>query len=148
MKPSSDSTVPTLEDAIILAAEAHKSSPAGKGGKPYIFHALRVMMKLNSEIERTVGVLHDLIHIRFTLADLQEKGYPEQVLQALDCLTKRSDESSDEFIERVKANPIARRVRIADLEDTMTPQQLLVLDMEALERVKKYQQAWPARSLG
>jgi len=121
MKPESDCRVPTLEDAIVLAVEAYRSGPPGKAGQPYVFHVLRVMMKLNSEVERMVGVLHDLIHTPCTLADLEQRGYPEQVLQALDCLTRRNDESNDQFIERVKANPIARRVRIADLEDAMTP---------------------------
>jgi len=137
------SDMPALEDAIILAAEAHKHGSPDKSGQPYILHPLRVMMKLDSEIERIVGVLHDVIEdTPYTLTDLEERGYPESVLQALDCLTKRKDEPYEQFIERVKTNAIARRVKIADLEDNMNPQRLLVLDMEALERVKRYHDAW------
>ena len=57
-------------------------------------------------------------------------------------MTKRIDETYEQFIERVRKNPVARRVKIADLEDNMNPQRLLVLDLDALERVKKYYNAW------
>ena len=104
------------------------------------------MLKLDSEIEKIVGVLHDVIEdTPCTLADLREKGYPEQVLQALECLTKRVDEPYEQFIERVRKNPVARRVKIAGLEDNMNPQRLLVLDLDALERIKKYHNAWLGR---
>jgi (p)ppGpp synthase/HD superfamily hydrolase len=134
--------MPTLEDAVILAAEAHKEQ-SDKSGQPYILHVLRVMLKLDSEIDRIVGVLHDLIEdTPYTLAGLEREGHPEKILHALECLTKRKDEPYEQFVERVKTNPIARRVKIADLEDNMNPRRLLVLDMEALERVQKYHNAW------
>jgi (p)ppGpp synthase/HD superfamily hydrolase len=117
-----------------------------KSGQPFILLVLRVMLKLDSEIEKIVGILHDVIEdTPCTLADLREKGYLEQVLQALEYLTKRIDEPYEQFIERVKKNPVARRVKHADLEDNMNPQRLLVLNLDALERAKKYHNAWLGR---
>jgi len=49
-----------LEKAIKIALEAHIGQ-VDKGGNPYILHPLRVMLSLNSEEERIVGVLHDVV---------------------------------------------------------------------------------------
>ena len=66
------------------------------------------------------AVLHDVVEdTSYTLEDLRRKGFSEAVLAAVDCLTRRGDESYEEFIERVETNPIAREVKIADLEDNM-----------------------------
>lgn len=134
--------VPTLEDPILLAAQAHRGQ-ADKAGQPLILHALRVMLRLDSDLERIVGVLHDVIEdTGHTLDSLRERGYSEEVLRALDCLTKRDGETYEQFVERVRTNPIARRVKIADLEDNLDLRRLLELTGEDLERLKKYQRAW------
>src|SRR5262245_55616101 len=104
---------PTLEDAIALAVESHRGQ-VDKVGQPYILHPLRVMFRLNAEVERVVGVLHDVIEdTKNTADDLQKMGYSEQVLQALDCVTRREGESYENFVLRSKGNPIARKVKLA-----------------------------------
>ncbi len=69
-------------------------------------------------------------------------GYAEPLLRALDCLTRRESETYQEFIERVRVNPIARRVKLADLEDNMDIQRLPTLTEKDAERLKKYLDAW------
>lgn len=134
--------MPTLEDAILLAVEAHRGQTE-KGGNPYILHPLRVMFRLESETDRIVGVLHDVIEdTRYTLQDLRSIGYPEPLLQALDCLTRRETETYEEFITRIRANPLARRVKLADLEDNMDVRRLPGLTDKDAERLKKYLNAW------
>ncbi len=134
--------MPTLEDAILLAAEAHRGQTE-KAGNPYILHPLRVMFRLESETDRIVGVLHDVIEdTRYTLQDLSAMGYPEPLLQALDCLTRRETETYEEFITRLRVNPVARRVKLADLEDNMDVRRLPALTEKDAERLKKYLNAW------
>jgi hypothetical protein len=134
--------MPTLEDAILLAVEAHRGQTE-KTGTPYILHPLRVMFRLESEADRIVGVLHDLIEdTRYTLQDLRSMGYPEPLLQALDCLTRREMETYEEFITRIRINPLARRVKLADLEDNMDVRRLPALTDKDAERLKKYLNAW------
>jgi len=60
--------MPTLEDAIAFAVEAHHGQK-DKNGQPYILHPLRVMLRLESERERIVGVLHDVIEDTPTTLD-------------------------------------------------------------------------------
>lgn len=134
--------MPTLEDAILLAAEAHRGQTE-KAGNPYILHPLRVMFRLESENDRIVGVLHDVIEdTHYTLKDLRAMGYPEPLLQALDCLTRRETETYEEFITRVRTNPLATRVKLADLEDNMDVRRLPALNEKDAERLRKYLNAW------
>ena len=132
----------TLEDAMLLAVQAHQQQK-DKAGAPYILHPLRVMLRMRSGLEMMVAVLHDVLEdTPYTLLDLQQAGYSEQVLEALDCLTRRENETYEEFIERVKANPLARRVKIADLEDNMDMRRISNPQEKDMERLKKYRRAW------
>ena len=134
--------MPTLEDAIALAVVAHRGQ-LDKVGQPYILHPLSVMFRLHSETERITAILHDMVEdTRYTLGDLRKLGYAEQILQALDCLTRRPEESYEEFIARIRRNPLARRVKIADLEDNMDLQRLPELTDRDVERLRRYRRAW------
>ena len=132
----------TLEDAIQLAVQAHRGQK-DKVGAPYILHPLRVMLRMRSDVGRMVAVLHDVLEdTQYTLLDLQQAGYPQRVLEALDCLTWRENETYEEFIERVKADPLARKVKIADLEDNMDIRRISDPQEKDMERLKKYRRAW------
>jgi len=78
----------------------------------------------------------------YTIENLREKGYSKEILEAIECLTKRDGENYDEFVQRSKANPIARKVKIADIEDNMDIRRLNVLKEEDLKRLNKYLHAW------
>lgn len=134
--------VPTLEDAILLATQAHRGQ-VDKAGRPLILHALRVMLSLDSEVERMVGILHDVIEdAGHSLESLRRLGYSEEVLHALDCLTRREGETYEQFIERVKSDPVARSVKVADLEDNLDVTRLPKLADGDLVRLEKYRRAW------
>ena len=76
--------MPTLEDAILLAAQAHRGQK-DKVGQPYVTHLLRVMLRLEGEAAQIVGVLHDLVEdTDATFDDLRAQGYAEELVQALD----------------------------------------------------------------
>ena len=134
--------MPTLEDAIALAVEAHRGQ-RDKAGQTYILHPLRVMMRLETEAERMAAILHDVVEdTPYTLERLRALGYPEEVLGALDCLTKREGESYEAFIERVRPHPLARRVKLADLEDNMDVRRLPSVGPKETERLARYRAAW------
>lgn len=116
------SSSPTLEGAILLAAQSHLGKK-DKAGHPYILHVLRVMFKLGSDEERIVGVLHDIVEeTPVTLDRLRVLGYSDRIVEAIGCLTWRKDqESYDVYIKRLKSNGLAAAVKRADLADHLAP---------------------------
>ena len=134
--------MPSLEDAVSVAAKAHRGQK-DKAGAPYILHPLRLMMQMESEMERIVAVLHDIIEdTACSLDELSKAGYSQEILGALDCLTRRHDETYNTFIERVKKNPLAVKVKIADLEDNLDIKRLASVTEKDLPRLNRYLSAW------
>jgi (p)ppGpp synthase/HD superfamily hydrolase len=129
-----------LEKAIAIAVEAHRGQK-DKSGAPYILHPLRVMARVQTEHEKIVAVLHDVVedHGNVWPAErLRKEGFDDCILDALDRVTKRKDESYEQFVERSAANPISRAVKIADLEDNMDIRRLNDVTEKDRERLKKY----------
>jgi (p)ppGpp synthase/HD superfamily hydrolase len=134
--------MPNLEDAIALAVQAHRGQ-RDKSGQPYVLHALRVMFHCDTELERIVAVLHDVVEdTGRTFNDLRKLGYGEDVLAALECVTKRPGESYDQFVERAARNPTARKVKLADLRDNMDLRRLAAVAEKDIERLGRYVRAW------
>lgn len=127
-----------LEDAIALAVEKHRGM-RDKAGDPYILHPLRMMLALRGEEERMAAVLHDVVEdTDVTLEDLRRAGYPPAVVEVVDHLTRRAEESYEESIRRAAAHPVARRVKLADLEDNMDLRRLGTVTEKDLERLARY----------
>jgi (p)ppGpp synthase/HD superfamily hydrolase len=134
--------MPNLEDAILLATEAHKGK-TDRYGAPFILHPLRVMLRLTSEIEQTAGVLHDVVEkTPVTLGALRAAGYPEEVIEAVDSVTRRAGESYEEFVGRSAKSPVGRRVKIADLEDNIDTHRMSELSEKDAERLDQQLRAW------
>jgi (p)ppGpp synthase/HD superfamily hydrolase len=134
--------IATLEDAISIAAQAHRGQ-RDKAGAPYLLHPLRLMLRMDSEATMMAAVLHDVVEDSdWTLEGLRERGFPEEVVEAVACLTHRDGESYEEFVERLRPNPLARRVKIADLEDNMNVLRIGRLGPNDLQRLEKYHRAW------
>jgi (p)ppGpp synthase/HD superfamily hydrolase len=132
----------TLEDALALALEAHRGM-VDKGGAPYILHPLRLMMKMDSASAMMAAVLHDVVEDSdCNLARLRELGFGEDVVTAVDSLTRRENESYEEFIERAGRNPIGRQVKLADLEDNMDIRRIANPSAKDMERLQKYRRSW------
>ncbi len=133
----------TLERAIAIATEAHKGQ-YDKAGNDYIGHPLRVMDMGRTEEEKIVGVLHDVVEdTEWTFAQLADEGFSQEIIEALKCVTKISEnENYDDFIERVKKNPLATAVKINDLTDNMDIRRLPYLSDKDVKRLKKYLKAY------
>ena len=54
-----------------------------------------------------------------TIDGLRAEGFSDEILSALDCLTKREGENYDDFISRILANQLACKVKSGDLADNM-----------------------------
>lgn len=133
----------TLQRAIEIATEAHKGQ-FDKAGKDYIGHPLRVMEMGKTEEEKIAGVLHDLVEdTPWTFEALEAEGFSQEIIVALKCVTKLSEnENYDDFIERVKKNPLATAVKINDLTDNMDIRRLPYLSDKDIKRLKKYLKAY------
>ena len=133
-----------LNKAIGIAAKAH-AGQVDKGGKPYILHPLRVMMKFcddNGMDAQICAVLHDVVEdSNITFDDLRNEGFPEEIITALDCLTRRDGESYNDFIDRIIANPLACKVKNGDLADNMDLTRIPKPTAQDEKRVKKYRSA-------
>ena len=127
-----------LERAIALAVEAHRGQQ-DKVGQPYILHPLRVMFRCETEIERMVAVLHDVVEdTSVTMEDLRAAGFGDEVLVPLDCVTQRKGESYEQFIARAGSHPVARKVKIADIEDNMDIRRLPAITPKDAARLERY----------
>lgn len=131
-----------LEKAIGIAVSAHRGQK-DRYGAPYILHPLRVMQRLSTPDQQIVGVLHDVVEdTDWTFERLAEEGFPDSLLEALKAVTKTKEEDYDDFVKRSAANPLARRVKLADLEDNMDLRRTGEVTEKDLPRLLKYVKAW------
>jgi (p)ppGpp synthase/HD superfamily hydrolase len=132
-----------LDKAILIAAQAHLGQK-DKYGAPYILHPLRMMLRFKSEAEMIVAALHDVIEDNpdWTFERLRAEGFSAEIIEAVDHLTRREEESYEEFVDRAQQNPLARQVKVADLEDNMDLKRIKNLTEKDKERLARYHKAW------
>lgn len=131
----------TLEKAIVIAATAH-AGQRDKAGAPYILHPLRVMLRMRSEEERIVAILHDVVEdTDWTFDRLYAEGFERQVVEAIDSVTKRESEAYDDFVDRAGRNTIGSRVKLADLEDNADVSRIAQPTEKDHQRIAKYRSA-------
>ena len=100
--------------AIDLAYSAHDGQK-DKAGRPYFVHPFTVAMSMETETEICVALLHDVIEDTRTDIEEIEAEFTPEIAEAVDVLTHKDGTSYEEYIRRVKENPIARKVKLADL---------------------------------
>ena len=128
--------------ALDLASWKHRDQ-RDKAGKPYFGHIARVSNACKTSPAKVVALLHDVIEdTDVTLEKMEELGFSEYIIKAVLCLTHEEGESYENFIKRAAKNPIAREVKIADLEDNMDVRRLNEVTIEDFERMDKYLSAW------
>lgn len=128
----------SLEKAIAIAVEAH-AGVVDKGGHPYVLHPLRVMFSVESEHERIAAVLHDVVEdTAWTLEQLAGEGFADEVVAAIDALTKRDGEQRLDAAKRARRDPIARQVKIADVTDNMDISRIPEPTARDHERLQEY----------
>lgn len=89
-------------------------------GECYKLHAYRVMEAMDTEDEQIVALLHDVAEdTEVSLADLEGEGFPKKIMHALEDLTKGNDVRYFDYIEDLALNPLAAKVKMAELKDNM-----------------------------
>lgn len=131
-----------LEKAIQIAIEAHQGQ-TDRAGTSYILHLIRVMNAGQTKNEKICGILHDLVEdTPWTFEALRKEGFSEEVISALVCVTKQPNESYTHFIERIKKNSLATKVKLNDLRDNMDITRLTFITEEDTQRLNKYLKAY------
>ena len=131
-----------IEQSLQIALEAYRGQ-TDKAGETYILHPLRLMAQMDTKEEMAVALLHDVIEdSKYTAEMLVDEGIPEEVVEAVEYLTKKEGESYEEFTNRVVDNKLAAKIKKADIEDNMNILRLESLSEKDLQRVAKYHKAW------
>ncbi len=132
-----------LDKALRLAVHAH-AGHVDRAGSPYLLHVLQVVDRCRDDLSAaTVAALHDVVEdSTLTLRDLREQGFPAVVIEAVDALTRREGEAYEDAIERVMPVPLARRVKLADLESNMDVRRLAQVSPADIGRLERYRKAW------
>ena len=130
--------------ARAIAAAAH-AGQTDKAGAPYFAHPARVAASLTDPAARCAAFLHDVVEDcpGWTLARLAEEGIPPEVIAAVDALTKRAGEDNEAYLARVLADPLAVRVKIADLRDNMDLSRIARPSGKDYARLEKYKRMLP-----
>ncbi len=136
-----DNATALLASAIAIAATAHQHQ-LDKTNNPYILHPLRMMMRGTTEAEKIVAVLHDVVEdTDWTCDQLAAAGFPADIITAIDCLSRRPEETYEQFVDRILTNPLATQVKLYDLEDNMDTTRLTHLTDRDWERLQRYHNA-------
>ena len=132
---------PATKKAMKLCFLAHKDQ-TDKSGLPYVFHPFHVAEQMPDEDTVVTALLHDVIEdTPYTLDDLRAMGFGEAVLEALSLMTHEKSEPYMDYVARLRDNPIARTVKLADLRHNSDLSRLDVIDEKARERAEKYKRA-------
>ena len=127
--------------ALKLCFEAHKNQ-VDKSGMPYVFHPFHVAEQMTDEATTIVALLHDVVEdTDYTLEDLAAEGFGKDVLEAVALMTHEDDVPYLDYVAKLKDNPIARAVKLADLAHNSDLSRIGEVDEETRERLEKYQKA-------
>ena len=127
--------------AMKICYAAHRNQSDG-AGLPYVFHPLHLAEQMDTEFETCTALLHDVVEdTNWTIADLEEAGFPPEVTQAVAMLTHDRDEPYMEYVLRLRDHDIARKVKISDLIDNSNLSRIPHVTLKDVERQRKYNKA-------
>lgn len=133
-----------FDKAIYIAAREHLGVK-DKGGNAYILHPMRIAMRLrtNDEELMSIAILHDVIEdSKLTFEDLLNEGFSERVVAGLRLLTHQKGVSYDDYIDGMRGNRDALRVKREDLRDNSDITRLKGVTEKDLKRMEKYQRSF------
>ena len=126
--------------AMNLAYAAHHGQ-FDKGGVPYIFHPIHLAEEMDDEVSTCVALLLDTVEdTAVTLEELAE-SFPREIVEAVDLLTHRDGVEYFDYVRSIRANPVAVKVKLADLRHNGDPNRISNQG-NAEKRREKYAKAW------
>lgn len=105
---------PMTIKAMCIAYKAHQEQ-VDYNGVPYIFHPLHLAEQMDEEISCTVALLHDVVEDTEVAMEELAKEFPAEVIEPLTLLTHDDETEYFDYVRRIKSNPIAKKVKLADL---------------------------------
>lgn len=132
-----------IEAALRIALQAHQGQ-TDKAGQPYILHPLRVMAACDGDIKaQMVAILHDVVEDcpDWPIERIRAHGFPAEVIEAIQLLTHAKGEAYEAYVQRIKPNALARKVKLADLADNMNLGRLKNPGPADYQRIEKYKAA-------
>ena len=127
--------------ALSFCFKAHKRQK-DKSGMPYVFHPFLLAEHMEDETTTIVALLHDVVEdTRYTLNHIKKLGFSDDVLDALSLLNHQKGVDYMDYVKKIKENPIATKVKLADLKHNSDITRLNTVDEKALKRREKYLQA-------
>ena len=115
-----------VKKVCAILYDAHKED-WDKGGYPYVFHPFYLAVQMEDEASVCTALLHDVVEDhgdRCSFADLSQAGVPEPVIRALRLLTHPDGVPYMDYIRALAKDPIARRVKLADLRHNLDARRL------------------------
>ena len=132
---------PIVKAAMKLCFAAH-AGQLDRSGIPYVNHPLHLAEQMDTEDEIVVALLHDVMEdTEYTADDLRAIGVSDAAMEALLLLTHDDAVPYLDYVRNLKDNPIARKVKLADLRHNSQLSRLDVVRAKDLARVEKYTKA-------
>ena len=132
---------PLTKKALRLCFDAHKDQ-TDKSGLPYVFHPFHLAEQMEDELSIVCALLHDVIEdTDYTLESIQEMGFPSEVIDVLTLLTHKPSVPYFDYVKELAKNPIAKKIKLADLEHNSDLSRLDYVTDKAIARSEKYKQA-------
>ena len=133
---------PLIYKALNIAHTAHNGQ-FDKSGVPYIYHPAFLASQMDTEEEVITALLHDVVEdTPVTLEELEQAGFSQTVLDALELLTHNDESEYTDYVRRIKGNPLAAKIKLADLWHNNNPTRNANLSPEKVEWYsKKYAEA-------
>lgn len=127
--------------AMKICFDAHQYQK-DKSGLPYVFHPFHLAEQMKTEETTIVALLHDVIEdTNYTIEDISKAGFSNEITEALLLMTHDDKVDYFDYVKKIKHNPIARAVKLADLEHNSDLSRLDTVDEKAIKRYNKYKEA-------
>ena len=127
--------------AMKLCFETHKDQ-LDKTGLPYVFHPFHLAEQMDDEISTVCALLHDVVEDSdITFEDLAKMGFSGEIIDVLKLLTHAEEVPYMDYVREIKKNPVATKVKLADLKHNSDTTRLDVVDEWAIKRNEKYAEA-------
>ncbi len=108
----------------------------------YVYHPFHLAEQMDDEYSTCVALLHDVVEdTGITIEDLEFEGFPSEVINAIELMTHDDSVPYLDYVKIIKTNPIACKVKLADLKHNSDLSRLDVVDSKMLERLEKYKKA-------
>ncbi len=132
---------PLTKKALKLCFDTHKDQ-VDKSGMPYVFHPFHLAEQMDDEMSTVCALLHDVVEdSEMTFDGLSDMGFPSEVIEVLRLLTHEDEVPYMDYVREIKNNPVARKVKLADLKHNSDSTRVDQVDDRMLKRWEKYREA-------